>query len=169
MSDWEKLNEVMNKEATVFAEEKMTMGVTEQAFAVGKTMKAKATLFLGGDPNYRRLAEVLQGAYEQAANGKGKERHATGESFEQQVCCSALKHTGIGGAAFQVSKKALESCRLPYPANVRELQGAINYAAAAIIEIERLETEKQKRIDAESGVLPVDLISVSDRIKETYQ
>lgn len=88
--------------------------------------------------DYRALSEVLQGAYEQAAYGKGKERHAAGEPFEEQICCYLLKHTGVGGAVFQACKKALESCRLPYPANVRELQGAINYAAAAIIEMERL-------------------------------
>jgi len=95
------------------------------------------------DKNYERLAEVLTGAYDQAASGKGKERHATGEPFQDQICCYLLRHIGAGGAVFQVCKKSIEALRLPYPANVNELRGAINYASAAIIELERKAAEEK--------------------------
>ncbi len=95
---------------------------------------------------YEELLKALVGAYDQAAIGKGKERHATGEPFEEQICCYLLRHTGISGAVFQTCKKALESIRLPYPANINELRGAINYAASAIIELERLENEKMAKV-----------------------
>jgi hypothetical protein len=110
--------------------------------------EAKIVNEVAVDPHYERLLEVLMGALDQAANGKGRERHATGEPFEQQICCYLLRHAGIGGAVFQVCKKALEACRLPYPANVAELRGAINYAASAIIELERQQgSDHADRID----------------------
>lgn len=92
--------------------------------------------------DYFILHRVLHDAFDQAAIGKGKERHATGEPYEDQICCYLLRHTGIGGAVFQVCKKAIEAMRLPYPQNINELHGAINYAAAAIIECERLREQK---------------------------
>lgn len=89
------------------------------------------------DPDYASLHVVLMRAYDQAASGKGKDRHANADPFEDQVMCYLASQIGIAGPAFQVCKKTIEACRLPYPANVNELLGAINYAAGCVIEIER--------------------------------
>jgi len=81
---------------------------------------------------YKSLELILKAAYEQAATGKGKERHADGQRFENQpiVTLEKLYHSG---ALFQAAKKMHESQRLDKEAAVKELLGAINYLAARII------------------------------------
>lgn len=93
------------------------------------------------DENYLVLHRVLHDALDQAASGKGKDRHAMGEPFEEQLMCLLARQLGPQGPAFQVCKKVVEACRLPYPANVREVLGAINYAAGMVIEMERKANE----------------------------
>ena len=96
-----------------------------------------------GLDTHRELFVALMGAYDQAATGKGKERHASdGENFEDQQIVQFGRW--MGSAHFQcgqAAKKALESCRLPADAAIQELYGVINYAAAAII-IRRSELSK---------------------------
>lgn len=95
------------------------------------------------DHNYDELRRVLKGAYDQAATGKGKERHATDEAFEDQKICVIsrwISGSPVAGVLFQAIKKAIESSRLPKDRAIRELQGAINYLAAAIILLEELNT-----------------------------
>jgi hypothetical protein len=84
---------------------------------------------------YESLAAVLREALEQAAAGKGRERHAhPGEGFEDQQIMKIQDWTGgTGFAVGQVVKKAIESMRLPRDAARRELLGAIVYAAAGIV------------------------------------
>jgi hypothetical protein len=90
-------------------------------------------------PNYHKLATVFAEAIDQAARGKGRERHASDEAFEDQLICFIARHLGInagvlGGPLFQVIKKAFEVTRLPTKeAKLRELYGVMNYAAAAAI------------------------------------
>lgn len=86
---------------------------------------------------YVSLFDVLARALEQASKGKGKDRHANGDAFEDQIMCYMAHQLGVAAPVFQVCKKSIEACRLPYPQNVNELLGAINYAAGAVIEIER--------------------------------
>jgi hypothetical protein len=96
------------------------------------------------DHNYDELRRVLKGAYDQAATGKGKERHATDEAFEDQKICVIsrwISGSPVAGVLFQAIKKAIESSRLPKDRAIRELQGAINYLAAAIILLEEQEDE----------------------------
>ena len=82
---------------------------------------------------YKSLSDILDEALLQASEGKGKERHASdGEAFEHQPICELGRRLG-GGALYQAVKKIYESQRLPGEAGVRELLGAINYIAAAII------------------------------------
>lgn len=89
---------------------------------------------------YESLADVLQRAYDQSARGKGKERHATGLPFNEQPIVRGAKDYGPGGPLFQVGKKSREAFgmlqRDQPDAAVRELLGAIVYAAAAIVAIE---------------------------------
>lgn len=81
---------------------------------------------------YESLGVVLQMAIMQAACGKGKERHASGEPFEQQKICRISRAVGTGFAIGQALKKAEEAPRLG-AMGVDELLGAINYAAAGCI------------------------------------
>lgn len=91
-------------------------------------------------PGYESLADVLDRAYAQAAAGKGAERHACSRPFNEQPMQSISRllgsHTGL---LYQAMKKIQESERMDPPAAVRELLGAINYVAGAIIFIEAKE------------------------------
>lgn len=102
-----------------------------------------ATVTINGaadsDP-YASLRRVLAEAVTQASNGKGMERHAApGEPFHQQQIVKLgvwldSDHYQVG----QAVKKALESQRLPRDAARRELLGAINYLAAAVLVLEEI-------------------------------
>lgn len=88
-------------------------------------------------PGYDDLAAVLLRAYDQAARGKGKERHANGEPFSHQVMQDGARRFGVGSLLFQAFKKSEESQRLPHDRAVAELLGAIVYLAGAVIAMER--------------------------------
>lgn len=85
------------------------------------------------EPGYESLAAVLDEALMQAQAGKGKERHASGEPFDEQLICRLCREDGIGFATGQAKKKTTESHRLAGEFGVKELLGAINYLAAAVI------------------------------------
>lgn len=93
-------------------------------------------------PGYQCLASVLVRAHAQAASGKGSERHATGQPFEDQPMQQLIKLYGPGFALGQAAKKAQESQRLPRDRAVAELLGAINYLAGAVIALESQPTSK---------------------------
>lgn len=85
---------------------------------------------------YEKLHAVFQLAIDQAAHGKGKERHASGEPFHEQPICYMTRQVGIGGPLYQAMKKTREAYRLfsmrPTAAKF-EILGAMNYLAAAVI------------------------------------
>ena len=86
---------------------------------------------------YEPLAEVLSRALEQAQSGKGDERHANGLPFlEQPIMVEQRQQKGTGFVIGQARKKSLESMGLEVEPAVRELLGAINYLAAAVIYLE---------------------------------
>lgn len=85
------------------------------------------------EPGYELLANVLQRAYDQASKGKGKERHANSDAFENQVMQDGARRFGTGALLFQAFKKSEESQRLPLDRGVNELLGAIVYLAGAVI------------------------------------
>lgn len=91
------------------------------------------------------LSDVLREAYNQAISGKGSERHSYGEeNFSEQLICEIarrLSPCSYSGPLYQSVKKIYESTRLQPGAAIRELQGAINYIAAAILLIK----EEQKK------------------------
>lgn len=95
--------------------------------------------WLPDPPDYSKLRDVLRRAVEQASDGKGRVRHATGQDAfeEQQIVKLGLwmgsTHFEIG----QACKKAIESTRLEKTRAVSELLGAINYLAAAVLVLER--------------------------------
>jgi hypothetical protein len=89
-------------------------------------------------PGYERLAQVLKSAYEQAALGKGADRHAQGLPFDQQPIqqISELLSTS-DGLRYQAIKKIQESSRLPTRhRQIAELLGAIVYIAGVVVYIE---------------------------------
>lgn len=88
-------------------------------------------------PGYEKLADVLSRAFEQAALGKGKERHANHKPFHLQPIAIGAQHFGIGSLLFQTFKKSEEAQRLPKEMAIKELLGGIVYLSAAIIELER--------------------------------
>jgi hypothetical protein len=97
---------------------------------------------------YTTLEMVLRGAYRQASEGKGKERHGDDEPFENQKICVINRWIGdspVAGALFQAVKKTVESSRLSDSAAIDELRGAINYLAAAIILLEERPEEKPEK------------------------
>jgi hypothetical protein len=89
-------------------------------------------------PDYTKLSSVLKAAYDQAARGKGKERHASdGQPFELQPMSAINQVLGsIDGFLYQAAKKAQEARRLPYGRAQAELLGAINYLAGAVIALD---------------------------------
>lgn len=87
--------------------------------------------------DYACLQEILSRAYEQAASGKGSQRHAQGQPFFEQPMQKLIDLYGVGFALGQAGKKMQESQRLDKDAGVRELLGAIVYIAGAIISMEK--------------------------------
>lgn len=101
------------------------------------------------DPKYTSLYNILKDAYEQAAGGKGKERHAHGLPFEEQPmqAISSLLHSPEG-LRWQAIKKVQEAHSMLLKARAagdpelvatakafhrKEMLGAINYIAGAIL------------------------------------
>lgn len=83
---------------------------------------------------YEQLESILNEALEQAAAGKGKERHANERAFEDQPMQLISKLLDDNhGLAFQAIKKVQESLRLTDDRAIRELLGAINYIAGMVI------------------------------------
>lgn len=92
---------------------------------------------------YGSLWGVFRLAYLRASKGKGHERHDKGEDFTQQWILRGLRAFGIGGALFQIGKKAEELVRFEdRQMRINELLDIVNYAAAAAIyEIEQLKKD----------------------------
>lgn len=86
---------------------------------------------------YESLRSILNRAFDQAAFGKGAERHADQKPFDEQPMQRLCDAYGVGFALGQAGKKAEESQRLAHDAQVRELLGAIVYLAGAILHLER--------------------------------
>lgn len=97
------------------------------------------------DPSYGHLGDILQSAHDQAAHGKGKDRHANGRPFDRQPIMEISRMFGPGFAAGQATKKAQEAMgmlnRQERDAAIRELLGAINYIAACVMLIRESQNE----------------------------
>jgi len=91
---------------------------------------------LAAPEGYGPLSRVLTDALMQAAEGKGKERHATGEPFINQPIMSIARAVGEGYQLGQAIKKLIESQRLTTDRAIAERLGAINYIAASILLLE---------------------------------
>ena len=89
------------------------------------------------DHPYYDLAKVFYSAFLQASAGKGMERHAYSdrEPYSDQVLCEMDKRLGGNaiGPRYQAVKKIYESARMEPDRAIKEILGAINYLAAAVI------------------------------------
>lgn len=85
--------------------------------------------------DYLPLLRTFLGALEQAAYGKGRERHANDLPFtEQPILTMARMLDSDAGLAQQVIKKTVEARSLPTKqARINELRGTLVYAAAMIL------------------------------------
>ncbi len=102
---------------------------------------------------FQPLHEVLRAAYQQAASGKGRDRHANGKPFLDQPIMEIGRMVGMGYQTGQAMKKAQEAggmvVRGQHQAAQAELLGAINYLAAAYILIG--EIVAKQAVDSESN------------------
>lgn len=89
---------------------------------------------------YEHLAAVFGDAFDQAARGKGAERHANMLSFDyqrMQTICTLLGSPE--GMEYQVIKKMTEAMDMADPARRRkELLGAINYLAGIVVWLDNM-------------------------------
>lgn len=89
-----------------------------------------------GRSNYRTLHAILMDAYDHAATGKGKERHARGLPFDDQPMMQTTRLVGPGFPLGQAIKKSQEASgmieRGELDAAEAECLGAINYLAGAV-------------------------------------
>lgn len=83
---------------------------------------------------YEPLRAVLAEALDQASEGKGKERHADGKPFLEQPIMDLGRKYGAGFLCGQADKRVREAfnCEDDERA-IRDILGAINYLAAAVI------------------------------------
>lgn len=92
---------------------------------------------------YRPLIEVLIDAANHAALGKGKERHAGEKAFVDQPMLTITRRYGLGFPFGQAEKKLEEAHRMvergQTDAAIREMLGAINYIAGAVIYVYELD------------------------------
>lgn len=123
------------------------------------------------EDRYSALRKVLEDACNQASDGKGKERHADNNRFENQPIMQITRLVGdhpVGALAYQAIKKTVESGRLyklrGIDAARAELYGAINYLAATVMRLEEIEAgrgapssgseEEDREITAAARVTP---------------
>lgn len=87
---------------------------------------------------YKILQDTFDKAFLQASKGKGKERHANNEPFDEQPILwieEKFNSFQLG----QAVKKIYESQRLPTERAVNELYGAMVYLAARVLYLRKLE------------------------------
>lgn len=85
------------------------------------------------DLNYASLKKVLKAAYDRAAHGKGKVRHANGLPFEEQPICRLIYSFGEHCWDGQLGKKIAEADSLDFEAGNNELLDCIVYIAGRIV------------------------------------
>lgn len=107
---------------------------------------------------YECLADILDAALMQAASGKGAERHAGDRPFATQPMQEITRMVGIGFPLGQAMKKAQEAgtmaSRGQTDAARRELLGAINYLAGAVLALNGHSGAQDGRVSA-SGLVRV--------------
>ena len=109
------------------------------------------------DHPYFPLAQVFEAAFNQASAGKGNERHAYSnvERYSDQLICEMDRrlHGNADGPRYQAVKKIYESARMDPDRAIKELLGAINYTAAAVIILkEKINDDDSPKYDAPENI-----------------
>ena len=120
---------------------------------------------------YFSLAQVFEAAFNQASSGKGKERHSysDAESYQNQVLCEIDRrlHGFADGPRYQAVKKIYESARMDPDRAIRELLGAINYTAAAIILLkEKIQPVAQSPEDIQKQQIYARFLEMQNNMKD---
>lgn len=99
-------------------------------------------------PGYEQLVEVFTAAHDQAAYGKGKERHANDLPFHEQRMQTISDLVGSpDGMVYQVTKKMTEGLQFDNPQKrEHELLGAIVYLAGIVIWLRRHEAVAERQV-----------------------
>ena len=110
----------------------------EATHAAPPPVHAMVKLYAEG---YELLADVFRRAFDQAATGKGAERHADSKPFDEQPMQLIAQKRGIGFILGQADKKSEEAQgmlnRGQKEACIKELLGSMVYLAGAVIFIEK--------------------------------
>jgi len=121
----------------------------ENGGAIRQGVRSRVCVCPASTP-YDSLAQVLDAALLQASSGKGAERHANNQPFENQPIMQItrlLDGHPVGALAYQAIKKIIEAGRLYTlhgpAAAVKETMGAINYAAAMAIRLREMGEAKK--------------------------
>lgn len=97
------------------------------------------------DNNYAVLKAALDAAYDQAATGKGAERHANGKPWTEQPIFTISEAVGPGFCHGQAIKKLTEAASMMkrggHAAARHEVLGAIVYAAALVRMLDEIPPE----------------------------
>jgi hypothetical protein len=108
---------------------------SEWSPTIGQPEAANSNV-MGVAGQYVLLRAILDAAFNHAATGKGKERHARDLPFDKQPMLETTRLVGPGFPLGQAIKKAGEAAgmieRLEYDAAEAECLGAINYLAGAV-------------------------------------
>lgn len=104
-------------------------------------------------PDYTKLREVLDAAFQQSASGKGRARHANGRDFDKQPILEIARMVGPGYQVGQAMKKGQEAmgmvARGEYEAAVQEMLGAIVYNAACVVLLAELAVQNKDNRQAQ--------------------
>lgn len=119
--------------------------------------------------DYAALKGVLDEAYTQSAEGKGRARHANDRPFEQQPILQIGRMVGPGFATGQIMKKAQEATGMASRgegrAAVAELLGAIVYAASAVVLIRESELALQGEVLEHVATPATTEFKIGDRVQ----
>lgn len=128
-------------------------------------------------PGYTTLADILTRAYNQAAKGKGADRHANELPFDKQPMQTIAAKHGVGFLLGQADKKMIEAHgmlrRGEQDKAVHELLGAIVYVAGAILFTEAQQASTQTPAPQPTQTPAFkrgDKVKIADKIdKEAYE
>jgi hypothetical protein len=109
---------------------------SEWSPTIGQPEAANSNV-MGVAGQYVLLRTILDAAFNHAATGKGKERHARDLPFDKQPMLETTRLVGPGFPLGQAIKKAGEAAgmieRGEYDAAEAECLGAINYLAGCVV------------------------------------
>lgn len=122
-------------------------GVEQKSHYALDELLSGSPYYADNSDKYETLSTILDAAFDHAATGKGKERHARDLPFDKQPMLETTRLVGPGFPLGQAIKKAGEAAgmieREEYDAAVAECLGAINYLAGAVAWVRERKNERK--------------------------